>query len=340
MERMVRSHTLRTVYCSSLHAQKASNATIRLTRAFSSVTSHQNEANNTNPSLVKKVAIASRPRPIDARSLGAGRVAPNQANVIRAPQLRLRRGTSIRGRPGAPGGAPGGARGKTNAKSRTGKAATAKRTPRRRRNDDEDGDDAGRGNDLDAVYKEVQNASKPKTVRYTPVTYDATALKDTWPSLPTGTTGSTGTVVERLNLMSRRFGHGHVSPQELGKRLFEGERVFFSSEEEKKTVMAEVSRLAQDRADKMTQRKGDLIEPEDSSFASIKDDERKALVGQIVRGEYEGWQKGDVRHPVLDEVQRQLYNNETYRTTGKQAEFMGKFQTLLASVQRAKRATP
>jgi hypothetical protein len=190
------------------------------------------------------------------------------------------------------------------------------------------------------VFKEVQDAKKPKTVRYTPVTYDAATLKDTWPSLPTGTTGSTGTVIERLNLMSRRYGHGYVSPQELAKRLFEGDQVFFSSEEEKKTVMEEVTHLAQDRADKLSQRKGDVIEPEDSSFASIKDEDRKALVGQIVRGEYEGWQKGTVRHPVLDEVQRQLYNNETYRMTGKQAEFMSKFQSLLASAQRTKRATP
>ncbi|RAO72738.1 uncharacterized protein BHQ10_008750 [Talaromyces amestolkiae] len=276
-----------------------------------------------------------RPRPIDARSLGAKRVAPNQANVIRAPQLRLRRGTPIRGRPGATGGAAG----RPNAKGRGANAAGPRRQ-RRRRDDDEDPSEGGRENDVEAVFKEVRDASRPKTVRYTPVTYDATTLKDTWPSLPTGKTGSTGTVVERLNLMSRRYGHGFVSPQELAKRLFEGERVFFSSEEEKKTVMAEVTRLAQDRADKLTQRKGDMVEPEDSSFASIKDEDRKALVGQIVRGEYEGWQKGTVRHPVLDEVQRQLYNNETYRMTGKQAEFMGKFQSLLASVQRTKRATP
>ncbi|PCG93548.1 Hypothetical protein PENO1_083090 [Penicillium occitanis (nom. inval.)] len=340
MERMVRSHTLRTVYCSSLHAQKASNANIRLTtRAFSAVTSHQNKADS-NPSPIRKVSMPSRPRPIDARSLGARRVAPDQANIIRAPQLRLKRGTFIRGRPGAAGGARGGAAaGRTNAKARGAGAAGARRR-RRRRDDDEDPSEAGRESDLDAVFKEVQDAKKPKTVRYTPVTYDAAALKDTWPSLPTGTTGSTGTVVERLNLMSRRYGHGYVSPQELAKRLFEGERVFFSSEEEKKTVMEEVTRLAQDRADKLSQRKGDVIEPEDSSFVSIKDEERKALVGQIVRGEYEGWQKGTVRHPVLDEVQRQLYNNETYRLAGKQAEFMSKFQSLLASAQRAKRTTP
>lgn len=337
MERMARSYALRTVYRSSLHAQKAGNTNIRLTRAFSSITSHQNEADS-NSSPVKKVVMPSRPRPVDARSLGARRIAPNQANVIRAPQIRLKRGTFMRGRPGATGAARGGA-GRPNAKARGANAAGSRRQ-RRRRDDDEDPSEAGRESELDAVFKEVQNASKPKTVRYTPVTYDAAALKDTWPSLPTGTTGSTGTVMERLNLMSRRYGHGYVSPQELAKRLFEGERVFFSSEEEKKTVMAEVTRLAQDRADKLSQRKGDLIEPEDTSFASIKDEDRKALMGQIVRGEYEGWQKGTVRHPVLDEVQRQLYNNETYRMTGKQAEFMGKFQSLLASAQRAKRATP
>ncbi|EED16010.1 conserved hypothetical protein [Talaromyces stipitatus ATCC 10500] len=309
----------------------ASNANIRLTRAFSSGTSHQSESDS-KPSLVKRTPV-SRPRVIDARSLGTRHAAPNQSNIIRAPQLRLRRGTLARGRPGA-----GGAR-KTG-KSRTANAAAAnKRTQRRKRDNEEDGEEVGRGNDLEAVFNEVKNASKPKPVRYTPVNYDMTALKDTWPSLPTGKTGSTGTVVERLNLLSRRYGAGYVSPIELAKRLFDGERVFFTGEEEKKTVMAEVSRLAQERADKLTQRKGDLIEPEDSSFASIKDDEKKALVGQIVRGQYEGWQKGDVRHPVLDEVQRQLYNNETYRMTGKQAEFMGKFQSLLASVQRAKRAS-
>lgn len=343
MERIGRSNALRTAYRSPLLQHRAGNGSLRLTRAFSSGLPHQNESGNSTPHASPNVKIirtsseAARPRVVDARSLGASRVTPNQANVIRAPRLRLNR-PILRGRGGggATGGRPGATRGRlTGNKARTGDPAA--RRARRRRNEDEDGDE-GRDADLEAVFNEVKNASKPTTVRYTPISYDPASLKETWPALPTGTTASkTGTVLERMSLMSRRFPNGYVSPQELGKRLFEGERVLFSSEEEKKLAMEEVSKLAQERANKLTQRKGDLIEPEDSTFVATKDEERKALVGQLVQGKYDSWQQGNVRHPVLDEVQRQLYNNETYRMTGKQAEFMGKFQSLLASSQRAKR---
>lgn len=349
MDRIGRSYALRkTVSSFSFSHHRLDNGSLRLTRPFSSGISLQNESEKNTPDASPSFKIirtpapeTNRPRAVDARSLGVSRAGPDQANILRAPRLRLRqapvrgRGGGATGRPGAFGRGSGGAR--AGGKGRTANASS--RRARRRRTDDEDGEEGGRDINLDPVFDEVKNASKPKPVRYTPVSYDITALKETWPALPTNSTASaTSSVLERLNLSSRRYANGYVPPMELGKRLFEGERVLFSSEEEKKLAMEEVSKMAQERANKLTQRKGDLIEPEDSSFVAIKDEERKALVGQLVQGKYDDWQKGDVRHPVLDEVQRQLYNNETYRITGKEDEFMVRFQSLLASSQRAKRA--
>lgn len=347
MERIGRSHALkRTINC-SLPFFKTGNTSLRLTtRPFSSSENplrDESADTTSNNTIIRKLPVNSnnstsefrpRPRAVDARSLGATR--SGEGAVLRAPRLQLNR-SLLRGKAGGAGGArPRGRVAAANSKARKGQEA-AKRTRRKKQSDEEDGEEE-RDADVEAVFAEVRNRSRPKTTRYTPVQYDATALKDTWPALPIGKTASTGTVLERLSLMSRRYANGYVPPQELAKRLFEGERVLFSSEEEKAEAMKEVSKLAQQRANKLTQRKGDLIEPEDSSFVSINDEGRKALIDQLVRGNYENWQQGDVRHPVLDEVQRQLYNNETYRITGKQSEFMTKFQSLLASSQRAKRA--
>jgi hypothetical protein len=363
MDRIGRSHALRRTV-DGLHSFLQPGNVIRLTRPFSSSanplqqdeskpdntsstsSSSDNNNNSNSGSIIRRTPISStartrprpRPRVVDARSLGAAQTA--EGTVIRAPKLQLRR-SLLRGRTGAgagarPGGRVGGAAAAAKSKARGGADAGAKRV-RRRRSVDEDGDE-GRDADLEAVFAESRNQSKPKAFRYSPVQYDAAALKETWPALPVGTTASTGSVLERLSLFSRRYPNGYVPPQELAKRLFEGERVLFTSEEEKALAMEEVNKLAQERANKLTQRKGDFVELEDSTFASINDDDRKALVGQLVRGNYENWQQGDTRHPVLDEVQRQLYNNETYRMTGKQSEFMSKFQSLLASSQRVKRA--
>ncbi|OKL56871.1 hypothetical protein UA08_07838 [Talaromyces atroroseus] len=345
MDRIGRLHALRRTIDSLPTFFRSGNA-VRLTRPFSSsanpLQQEDNSSSNSNSiNIIRRTPVASnnaprttRPRAVDARSLGAANA--GDGTIIRAPRLQLKR-SLLRGRGGT--GARTGGRVGAAAKSRArgkGAEAGAKRV-RRKRSDEEDGDE-GRDADVEAAFAEVRNKSKPKAFRYSPVQYDATALKDTWPALPVGKTASAGSVLERLSLSSRRYPNGYVPPQELAKRLFEGERVLFTSEEEKAQAMEEVNKLAQERANKLTQRKGELVEIEDSSFVSINDAERKALVGQLVRGNYENWQQGDARHPILDEVQRQLYNNETYRITGKQSEFMSKFQSLLASSQRVKRA--
>lgn len=223
------------------------------------------------------------------------------------------------------------------------KPRSAGRGPRpksvRRQTEEEDGDDT-RAAQIEEFYREQAEEKRPKPVRYDPPRdYNASMLRDTWPSLPVGEMARTGSVLEKLSWMGSRFPDGYEPPHQLAKRLFEGKRVLFTSEEEKAQVMEEAKKLAQERADKLSQRKGDLVEPEDTSFVSVGTEERKALIEGLVQGKsptLEPLPAG--KPPVIGDVLRNLRNNETYQTAGKSSQFLSKLESLLASGQRPKRA--
>jgi hypothetical protein len=215
-------------------------------------------------------------------------------------------------------------------------ANRGRKRQRRRMSDQEEGDDV-RGEELEAVFREQRAKEKQTPVRYIPTEYDVSKLRETWPSLPIGPDARAGSVLEKLSQMSKRYPNGYEAPYLLAQRLFEGERVLFANEKEKDEVMEEIKKLAQERADKLTQRKGEMVDPEDTSFVAISQDERNALVGQLVQGKYTPWEH-DANPSVTQEVQRNLQNNETYQTTGKQSEFLTKLESLLSSGQRAKQA--
>jgi hypothetical protein len=222
--------------------------------------------------------------------------------------------------------------------ARTRSATQRERPKRTRRQSEEEEGDESRAAQIEEVFREQADKEKLSPVRYNPTEYDISRLRETWPSLPIGAMARTGSVLEKLSSMSNRYPNGYEPPHELAKRLFKGDRVFFTDEQEKDQVMQEAKQLAQERADKLTQRKGDLIEPEDTSFMSVSQDERETLIQEFVQGRYTPLKAPHAEKlPVLGEVQRNLENNETYRSAGKQSQFLDKLGLLLASGQPVKR---
>lgn len=262
-----------------------------------------------------------RPRPergLDARSLGARQADGQPVNILRAPNFRsprIARPTSFR-KPMKP-------------------AANKQKAPRRARgrqpSEEEEGDE-GRLQDVNSVYRELYEKNKPVPVRYDPQHPEFATLKDTWPCLPTDSTASAVSVSERLSWLSGRVANGYEPPHELGKRLFDGKSVSFSSEEEKAQAIEAAQKLAQQQADKLTQEKGDLVEPVDISFQPINAEDQKTLIRTLVQGDYSEREPLPAnKPPVFGQIMTTLGNNETYRTPGKSSQFLDKVDSLLSA---------
>ncbi|KMU91976.1 conserved hypothetical protein, variant [Coccidioides immitis H538.4] len=179
--------------------------------------------------------------------------------------------------------------------------------------------------------KEKEEKARRKPERYDPDPYNVDKLKSTWPTLPMCEGGSivanAGSVMEKLNWMGERYVGSFEPPQELAKRMYEGKRVLFKSEEEKAEVLELVQNMVTEKAERLTERKGQVVEPEDASFEVASDSERKGLVGTLVQGKYDKPlvdRQSVGNSPVVQNVLRNLTNNGTYQSA--QAEkFLEKF---------------
>jgi hypothetical protein len=183
----------------------------------------------------------------------------------------------------------------------------------------------------EAYYLEKQEQKRPKAVRYNPEGYDIEKLRQTWPSLPIGRTAIVGSVLERLAWMSDRLVNGYDSPQELAKRVHDGKRVLFGSEEEKTRVIELANEMAAERAKKLTERKGQIVEPEHVNFEVISEEDKRALLGKLVAGKYPKLEETMLEtSPIIDDVLRNLRNNEAYQIA-ESTRFMGKLMESLPS---------
>lgn len=192
--------------------------------------------------------------------------------------------------------------------------------------------------EIDSVYNDLAEKARPVPSRYTPQAHDFSTLRETWPSLPTGATAQSTGVLGKLSLMSGRYPNGYIPPHELGKRLYRGESVHFFSEEEKTQAIEEAKNLAQRHADKLSQKKGDLVDPEEVHFNPINAEDQKTLVKTLVQGIYPKLGPQQTDNPaVLGNIKTNLRNNQTYRTPGKDFQFLAKFESLLASSRPVKR---
>ncbi|KAI9367825.1 hypothetical protein BJX61DRAFT_537752 [Aspergillus egyptiacus] len=279
------------------------------------------------PALLKyKESNPTTPRPrrvFDARSLSASRPGGRPGNVLKGP-ARL-------------GGAGGGS-------SRARKPS--KPGPKNRRNDRRPRVQAYSGESdtallgqLEDVYRELAEKSKPVPTSYQPQPPDLQNLSETWPSVPMDVATTTAGVVEKLSLLSERYPNGYVPPHELGKRLFEGKYVHFKNEEEKAAALGAAKKYAEETADKLTQEKGELVDPQPVEFQSVKGDEHKSLLESLVQGKYPMVEAAPAESsPVVGQVFRSLGNNETYQVAGKKSQFMAKVESLLKPSHPAKRA--
>lgn len=264
-------------------------------------------------------------RAIDARSFAAPKAGNDSPKIIRSPRLRnIRSGNQAAGRNSKPIGRKAGP-----------KAPKQPRARRARQFEVDEGEDV-RASEIEQLEQEQTAKARPAPVRYDPQEISFSTLRETWPSLPTDANAQSAAILEKLTSLSGRFPNGYVPPYELGRRLWNGHSVLFESEAEKADAMEEVKRLTQLRADKMSQRKGDLVEPRDVEFSAVNTEDAKTLVATFAQGKYPALEAAKDQPAVLGEVVKNLRNNGTYQTAGKRPQFLAKVESLLAS-SRVKR---
>lgn len=261
----------------------------------------------------------------DARSLAAPQTGGRPANVIRNPRLRNSRGSPAYGRGPRPPTRPPALKNKKGARTRTAKVP-----------DLEGGEDVQKS-EIEEGYRKLAERTKIPLSRYTPQTPMITNLERTWPSFPTVSGARDSTVIESLLRLSDRTPNGYIAPHELGQRLFSGQYVHFFDEKEKSQALVEARKFSQQRADKQSQRKGELVEPEKVDYEPMSMDDRGSLVQLLVQGKY-AENKHVGKAAVVGEVVRNLANNETYQTAGKSSQFVSKLESLLAASRPIKRA--
>ncbi|PYI06281.1 hypothetical protein BO78DRAFT_418927 [Aspergillus sclerotiicarbonarius CBS 121057] len=276
-------------------------------------------------------ANTDRPRPrriLDARSLAASRAAGQPANILKGPRAR----SPQNGRPALARSPRGPTKTKVASRNRRQGRSQPSQKP------GELSEELNHESAINAVYRELTEQAQPKPIRYNPDSVSLSSLRETWPSFPTDIHAHTAGVVEKLSLFSDRFPNGYIPPYELGRRLYQGKYVRFSSEQERSEAISEANKLSQERADKISQQKGDLVDPGHVNFSPINTKDQNTLIGLLVKGTYpKSEAKQENKVSVLDRVSENLRNNATYQTVGKSAAFIAKLDSLLASSRPTKR---
>lgn len=202
--------------------------------------------------------------------------------------------------------------------------------------ENDEGEDV-QGAEIDKIEHEQALKARPSPVRYDPQKIDFSSLRETWPSLPTDMNAKSAAVLEKITRLSGRFPNGYVPPYQLGQRLWKGQRVFFANEDEKAGALEEAKRMAQVRADRLSQKKGELVEPSDVTFNPIDAKDTKGLMEMFVQGKYPSLDAEQGQSTVMSNVMRNLQNNSTWQTTGKSAQFLAKLKSLLPAKPNTKR---
>ena len=257
--------------------------------------------------------------------------APNDSNRSQAPGPILRRTSTPRTGFQSPGGQGQSQRTSPDRRTQGGRGGKSS-APRRRRNDfsDDSVEDESINSVIDNYVNTVVDRPPLSTenIPYNPKAATITELRADWPDTPLSATGLTESVQQRIQSLARRLPHGYQTPEQLADRYHKGELTRFESAEEKEKVLKIAGELAEARAGKLTERKGEEIAAEDMSFEGLnsRGNERAGLASALVKGEYEALEKQ--RMPFLDNVVRSLRNNSTYGTTDA-AKFMEKIQSLI-----------
>ncbi|CAI7651299.1 unnamed protein product [Penicillium pancosmium] len=272
---------------------------------------------------------------IDARSFAAPAAGSDQPRIIRSPRAR-------NVRPGGQGQGQGQFQRKPFNKKPLAKAkGRRERRPRdAKRDDGDETQEAAEEAAIEKIEQEQALKERPVPVRYEPRDIDFSTLKATWPSLPSDANARSAAVLEKLASLAGRFANGYIPPHELGRRMWKGENVLFENESERAQALEEVKRLSQLRADRISQRKGELVEPTEVKFSALNAEGTKTLMEKYAQGKYPVLETvGKDQPAAMGDVVRNLRNNGTYETAGKRPQFLAKVESLLASSSgRVKRA--
>jgi hypothetical protein len=283
---------------------------------------------------------------IDARSLGASRPQGQRLGLSAAVKARLNANRRDRGAAAATAGTflRNAGRGGVGARGPTGN-----RFNRGRRAEDLKHEDDEREEMKQALAKLQERMAPPprQWLDHTPEDLSLEDLRVDWPNIPTGDVGMVEEVRSKLRWMSRKMQHGYDAPQELALRMHRGEMVHFESEAEREEVLKLARELAEKKAGMLTERRGEVVEPEDSTFQSLGDGDRRALSEELIKGIYPQVAppgdngKGKEKHSpaFLGEVVRMLGNNETYHAR-EQGQLVETIQRLLAPQQQKQKPQP
>ena len=220
---------------------------------------------------------------------------------------------------------------RTPAGTKTGPKHRKRGSPRSAGKQEEEEEEEAQAADIDEAFRAISENGDPIPIRYNPQTHDLSVLRETWPSLPTDTVGHTNSALVKLSWLSGRYPNGYVSPKELGERVYKGQNVLFSSEEEKYQALEEAAELARKRANRISQQKDELIEPKEIAFEGITAEDRQRLLAYIVKGEYPKPESASDKLPALNTVVGNLQNNHTYQSPGKSSQFVTKLNSLLST---------
>ncbi|OJD13553.1 hypothetical protein AJ78_06013 [Emergomyces pasteurianus Ep9510] len=271
-------------------------------------------------------------RPLDARALGSrlSNAGVKSTNILRAPATLRKPGTNAVGlKPKRPATTRPARRKKQDRSSRSDGSGGAWSSQREMSKEEQEADEKD--------FLEQWERDRPKPVRYNPHGYNIDNLQRTWPTLPMGETGPKEALHERLAWMSERYPNGFEPTDLLAQRIHKGKWTYFYNEEEKNEAVELAQKMATERADKLTDRKGSLVQPEDMSFLPINVTQKKQLVSRLVSGEYKSEQakwveEHGARHPVMKDVLRNLANNSTWQAPHK-TQFL---ETLSMSLPKPK----
>ncbi|PLB33987.1 uncharacterized protein BDW47DRAFT_113071 [Aspergillus candidus] len=266
-------------------------------------------------------------RVVDARSLAAPQAGRQPGAILHNPRFRGNR-NSFPPRSGKPTRPPGKSGFRDKKFVRGGPKSS-----------EADAGDTTQKDEVENAFVDIVEKGKPVPVRYSPRACDYAALKESWPAFPTDANARAAGVAEKLYKLGDRLPNGYTQPEELGKRLFMGQYVQFASEEERTKAMAVANKLSQQRADKFSQRKGDVVESQEIGFDPLRKEDQQSLFQSLVQGRYPSapTQQAD-KSPVIGDILKNLENNETYQMAGKSSQFMKKMESLLAAGRPVKRS--
>ncbi len=183
--------------------------------------------------------------------------------------------------------------------------------------------------------KAVKERGTPVLFQLPEVTRDA--LRGDGPAVVVGEFGMAEVVEEKLQWLAERPAGSYARTVELARRLLSGEFIRFEGEPERDAVVKKAEMLVVEEATRLSERKGEVVEPKEAGFEPIAEEDRNLLVEKLLKGNYEIPGSPRQEEGLLKELLRVTNKNETYLPRDG-SSLLGKVRGLLpAQTSRASR---